>query len=86
MLLRDHRQRASRWTDNLVAKIRYTPPWVLFAAVVYAYVGKLILFIIAVALFVCGWIWLSWRFPMTMIFVNSFIAALLGGGRGRRRW
>jgi hypothetical protein len=29
-------------------------PWVLFAAVVYAYVGKLILFIIAVVLLVCG--------------------------------
>lgn len=82
--------RGSHWSDNLAAKIRSTPPWVLFlwlaaTAVVYAYVGKLILFIIAVVLFVRGWIWLSWRFPMTMIFVNSFIAALLGGRR-RRRW
>jgi hypothetical protein len=82
--------RRAHWSDNLAAKIRSTPPWVLFlwlaaTAVIYAYVGKLILFIIAAVLFVRGWIWLSWRFPMTMIFVNTFISALMSNGR-RRRW
>ena len=83
------RRRASRWTDNLAAQIRNTPPWVMFmwlaaTAIVYAYVGKLILFIVGFVLFIRGWVWLSMRFPLTMLFANSFIAALLGGGRQRR--
>ena len=81
--------RRSRWDNGLAAKIRSTPPWVLFlwlalTAAVYAYVGKLILFIIGFVLFVRDRVWLSMRFPLTMLFANSFIAALLGGGRQRR--
>ena len=45
----------------------------------------LALTIAIVVLLTRGWLWLSWRFPLTMYFVNCFIAALLGGGR-RRRW
>ena len=80
----------SHWSDNLAAKIRSTPPWLLFAwlaatAVVYAFFGRLVLFIAAVVLFVRLWWYLTNRFPRTMIVVNFFIAALLGGGR-RRRW
>jgi hypothetical protein len=52
----------------------YAQPWFYFA-----------LFIAAVVLLLRGGLWLSRRFPMTMYFVNCFIAALLGGGR-RRRW
>jgi hypothetical protein len=75
--------------DGLAAKIRSTPPWVLFlwlaaTEVVYAYVGKLILFIVGFVLVIRGWLWLSFRFPLTMLFVNSFIAALLGGRRRRQ--
>jgi hypothetical protein len=44
----------------------------------------LALTITIVVLLVRGWIWLSMRFPRTMLFINSFIAALLGGRR--RRW
>jgi hypothetical protein len=76
------------WTDNLAAKIRATPPWLLFAwlaatAVVYAFFGRLILLIVGLVLLVRGWLWLSLRFPLTMMFVNSFIAALLRSGRRR---
>jgi hypothetical protein len=45
----------------------------------------LALVIVGLVLLVRGWIWLSMRFPWSMIFINSFIAALLGGGR-RSRW
>jgi hypothetical protein len=76
------------WSDDLAAKIRATPPWILFTwlaatAVVYAYVSKLILFIVGLVLFVRGWWWLSMRFPVTMTFINYFIVALLRGGRRR---
>ena len=82
--------RRSYWADGLAARIRATPPWVLFAwlattAVAYAFFGRLILFIAAVVLFVRLWWYLTNRFPRTMNVVNFFIAALLGGGR-RRRW
>ena len=52
----------------------FLKPWFVLALV-----------IVSLVLLVRGWIWLSMRFPWTMIFINSFIAALLGGGR-RRRW
>ena len=52
----------------------YLKPWFMLALVITGFV-----------LSVRGWVWLSGRFPMTMIFVNSFIAALLGGRR-RRGW
>ena len=82
--------RRPHWTDNLAAKIRTTPPWVLFAwlavaAVIYAFFGRLVLFIAAIVLLVRGWWYLTNRFPRTMIVINFFLAALLGGGR-RRRW
>ena len=32
------------------------------------------------------WIWLCFRFPMTMTFFNGFLSTLLGGGRRYRRW
>jgi hypothetical protein len=78
------------WTDNLATKIRATPPWVLFAwlavtAVVYAFFGRLVLFITAVVLLIRGWWWATNRFPRTMIIINFFLAALFSGGR-RRRW
>ena len=65
-------QPAPHWADNLAAKIRATPPWVLFmwlalTAIIYAYVGKPILFIVAVVLLVRGWVWLTYRYPRTMI-------------------
>lgn len=44
----------------------------------------LALVIVGLVLFIRGWVRLSMRFPLTMIFVNCFIAALLGGRR--RRW
>ena len=31
------------------------------------------------------WVWLCFRFPLTMTFFTSFFIGLLGGGR-RRRW
>lgn len=82
-----HAVAVSRW-DGLAAKIRMTPPWMLFAwlaatAVLYAYFGHLILFIAGVVIVVRCWYWLSLRFPWTMTFVNFFIGALLSGGRGR---
>ena len=52
----------------------FLKPWFVLALV-----------IVGLVLLVRGWIWLSMRFPWTMIFINSFIAALLGGAR-RRRW
>lgn len=77
----------SRWTDNLAAKIRATPPWLLFAwlaisAVSYAYLGRLILLIFAVTLIVRLWWWASMRYDF-MIWVNLLIAAMCGR---RRRW
>lgn len=81
----------SHWSDNLAAKIRSTPPWVLFAwlavtAVSYSFFGRLILLIAAIVGIVRGWWWLSMRFPRTMIVINSIVAALLSGRRRRRRW
>jgi hypothetical protein len=36
-----------------------------------------------VVLIVRGWLWLSFRFPWTIYFINLIIAALIGGGRRR---
>jgi len=33
------------------------------------------------ALFVRGWLWLSFRFPLTMYFINLLLATLIRGGR-----
>jgi nicotinamide riboside transporter PnuC len=46
--------------------------------------AEFVLVIAGFVLLVRGWIWLSVRFPLTMMFINCFIAALLGGRR--RRW
>jgi hypothetical protein len=59
--------------------------FLIVTAVAWYYAGPLILVVAGFVLFVRGWIWLSVRFPLTMTFVNSFIAALLSGRR-RRRW
>ena len=85
--------RRAHWSDNLAAKIRGTPPWVLFAwlaatAVVYAYAGKLILAVAAIVLLVRGWWWLNGRFPQMMFCINAFLTGFARGllsGR-RRRW
>jgi hypothetical protein len=58
--------------------------WLVATAVVYAYVGKLLLFIVAIVALVKGWVWISWRYPRTMFFFNSFLSGLIGGRR--RRW
>ena len=80
------RRRASRWTDNLAAKIRNTPPWG-DVHVAGSHCDRLCLCRQADpvhcwlrAVHTRG-VWLSMRFPLTMLFANSFIAALLGGGR-----
>jgi hypothetical protein len=39
------------------------------------------LLIAGFVLLVRGWIWLSMRFPRTMLFINIFIFALLGARR-----
>jgi hypothetical protein len=39
------------------------------------------LFIALFALFVRGWLWLSFRFPLTMYFINLLLATLIRGGR-----
>ena len=49
----------THWSDNLAAKIRATPPWVLFlwlavTAVAYAYVGKLVVIAFLVWLAIKG--------------------------------
>jgi hypothetical protein len=59
--------------------------FLIVTAVAWHYAGPLILVIAGFVVFVRGWVWLSVRFPLTMAFVNSFIAAMLGGRR-RRRW
>ena len=59
-------------------------PFLIVTALIYYFVGKLILFIVGIVLLVRGWVWLTFRFPLTMSFINFFIAALLSGGRRRR--
>jgi len=58
--------------------------FLIVTAIAWYYVGRLILFVVAVVLFIRGWLWLNFRFPKTFIFINYFIAALLRSGR--RRW
>ena len=82
-------QRDKPAPPTLADKVRATPVWILFAwliatAVVYHLAGKLILFGFAIGLIIRGWIWLSERFPRTMVLVNFFSAELLRSGRRRR--
>ena len=63
------------WSDNLAAKIRATPPWVVFlwlalTAVLYAYVGKLAGFAFLFWLAIRGWIWFCGKYPRTALFVS----------------
>ncbi|MGQ2185264.1 hypothetical protein ACT4MK_18195 [Bradyrhizobium barranii] len=46
----------------------------------------LILIVAAMVLFFRGWIWLTWRFPTTMLLINGFIGGLFGVGRRGRWW
>ena len=79
----------THWSDNLAAKIRATPPWVVFlwlalTAVLYAYVGKLVVIAFLFWLAIRGWIWFCGKYPRTALFVFAFLQGLLGGRR--RRW
>src|SRR6185295_14350004 len=51
--------------------------------VVYFHLHPLVLLGFAIWALVRAWIWLSWRFPLSMYFINRLILGLLGG-RGRR--
>lgn len=55
---------------------------------VYYFVGRFGVMVVAViaafALFMRFWIWLSFRFPRTMMVINLFLAAFLNSGRRSR--
>lgn len=55
------------------------------AVLIHLHAHYLILIVAALVVLVRFWVWLSVRFPATMIVVNSILAALLRGGP-RRRW
>jgi hypothetical protein len=47
---------------------------------------KLLWVIAGFIAFMRCWVWLCFRFPLTMVFFNAFLRGLLGGRRRRRRW
>jgi hypothetical protein len=57
--------------------------FLIVAAVLWYYFGRLILVVAAVVLIIRGWVWLTFRFPRTMTFVNIFLAELICSGRRR---
>lgn len=55
--------------------------WLIVTAVALYYAKWPILILAAFVLVVRGWVWLAFRYPLTMHFIAAFIRGLLG-----RRW
>ena len=59
--------------------------WLIVTAVVYYYVGKLVVVLFLCWLALIGWLWFARRWPRIALLLAFLLRGLLGG-RGRRRW
>jgi hypothetical protein len=65
-------------------KTWHTFAFLIVTAVALYYAKGPIFLIAAIVGFVNGWLWLSFRFPRVMFFVNSFVLGFIRGLTGRR--
>ena len=82
-----HRNEARRWNQvPYPSQFKWDGGWifVLFLAA-GGFAFKPLWLLAGFIAFLRCVVWLSFRFPMTMIFVTAFFSGLFGGG-GRRRW